>query len=201
MCAIVPFGATAPKTRLDAVLSSAERHAFAVAMLRDVLAALRGADFDPLVVATDAVDVDARVVVDDAPLTDAVNARLDEPPVAVVMADLPLATPDALARLRDPDADVVLAPGRGGGTNALLTRRADFSVDYHECSLCDHRSIARSMDASLAEVDSFRLATDVDEPTDLAEVLLHGTGAAHDWLVDNGFELVSEGGRVRARIE
>jgi 2-phospho-L-lactate guanylyltransferase len=201
MCAIVPFGATAPKTRLDAVLSAAERHAFAVAMLRDVITALRAAAFDPLVLATADVTIDAPVVVDDAPLTDAVNARLDDPPVAVVMADLPLVTPAALDRLREPDAEVVLAPGRGGGTNVIFTHRDDFRVDYHECSLSDHRSIARGMNASIAEVDSFRLATDVDEPADLAEVLLHGTGAAHDWLVDNGFELVSEDGRVRARRE
>jgi len=45
-------------------------------------------------------------------------------------------------------------------------------------------------------VDSFRLATDVDDPTDLAEVLLHGEGEAADWLEARGFEASFDDGRV-----
>jgi len=106
-----------------------------------------------------------------------------------------LLTADAVDRLFDPDADVVLAPGLGGGTNAFVCRHPDFRVDYHGASIRDHRRLADGVGASVAEVDSRLLATDIDEPTDLAEVLLHSNGAAADWLRDAGFEMVFDDGR------
>jgi 2-phospho-L-lactate guanylyltransferase len=126
----------------------------------------------------------------------AILAEEAESPVGVVMADLPLATPDALARLFESDGDVVVAPGRGGGTNALVVRDPAFRVNYHGASYRDHRRIAADAGLSVAVVDSMRLATDVDEPADLAEVLLHGEGAARAWLTDAGFELAVADGRV-----
>lgn len=198
MDVLVPFDVRDPKSRLDSVLDADERAAFARATCRDVLDALAAAGFEPTVLATAAVDWPPSVVVDDRPLTTAVNAALTErgPPLAVVMADLPLATPAALSRLTKPDADVVLAPGLGGGTNALVVRTADFAVDFHDASIRDHRAAARSAGASVASVDSFRLACDVDEPADLAEVLLHADGRAADWLADAGFELSVTAGRA-----
>jgi 2-phospho-L-lactate guanylyltransferase len=110
------------------------------------------------------------------------------------MADLALATPESVDRLFAPDADVTLVPGRGGGTNALVAREPAFRVDYHGASYRDHRRIAESAGVSVATVDSFRLSTDVDEPADLVEVLLHAPdGAAGSWLGDRGFEVVVEG--------
>lgn len=198
MTVLVPFDADDPKTRLAPVLDPAERRAFAAAMLRDVLAALEGAGREPTVLATGTVDVAAPVTVDDRPLSPAVDAVLAEAgePVAVVMADLPLATPAALERLFAPDDDVVLAPGIGGGTNALLTRHPDFRVDYHGVSYRDHREAAAAVGAGVATVDSFRLALDVDGPADLVEVLLHGDGEAADWLRDAGFAVTTDGGRA-----
>jgi len=195
---VVPFSAARPKTRLGEVLTRPERREFAAAMLADVLAALDGVDrdLDVTVLATGPVDVDASVVVDDRPLTTAVNDRLDAVPTAAVMADLALATPDALADLLDSTADLAIAAGLGGGTNAFLARDAAFRVDYHGASYRDHLDIAREEELSVREVDSRRLAVDIDEPDDLAELLLHGDGAARDWLVDAGFELDVGGGRV-----
>jgi len=209
MRVIVPFAPERPKTRLSPVLSDDERTAFARAMFEDVLDALRALDaeatfsVDPVVLSTAPVECEVPVTVDERSLTDAVNATLPaEPgddPVAVVMADLALATPAALAQLFAPDADVVLAPGRGGGTNALVARDPSFRVDYHGASFRDHREIARESGVDLAVVDSFRLSTDVDEPEDLVEVLLHGEGRAADWLADAGFELATTDGRVTVR--
>jgi 2-phospho-L-lactate guanylyltransferase len=186
MRVVVPFAAETPKTRLDGVLSAAERDAFARAMLRDVLAALDTTDHDPELLATAPVEVDVPVTVDERPLTEAVDAVIEDTvatgggTVAVVMADLALATPATLERLFAAEGDVILAPGRGGGTNALLVRHPEFRVDYHGASIRD----------------SMRLSTDVDEPEDLVEVLLHGAGAAHEWLIEAGFELVEADGRV-----
>jgi len=206
MRVVVPFAPERPKTRLAPVLDEAERAAFARAMLDDVLSVLstlddeRRVSVDPLVLSTAPVDCEAPVAVDDRPLTAAVDDRLPasdgDGPVAVVMADLALATPDALAQLFEPDADVVIAPGRGGGTNALVVRDPDFRVDYHGASVRDHRALAREAGLSVAHADSFRLATDVDEPEDLVEVLLHGRGEAARWLRETGFSVVATDGRL-----
>jgi len=201
MRVVVPFSVDRPKTRLAPVLDAEERAGFAHAMLDDVLDALANAGQHPTVLATAPVDCDAPVEVDDRPLTDAVNDRLPAPgeePVAVVMADLALATSEALDRLFAPDADVVFAPGRGGGTNALVVDHPDFHVDYHGASIRDHRVIAREIGAETTTVDSFRLATDVDESTDLVEVLLHAEGRAADWLREAGFTVTTTDGRVEA---
>lgn len=202
MRVLVPFDAQEPNTRLDPVLDAEERRAFAGAMLADVLTALRetDCDLDIQVLATAPADVDADVSVDDRPLTPAVNAVLGatETPVAVVMADLPLTTPAAVERLFSRPADVVLAPGLGGGTNALLARHPEFRVDYHGVSYRDHREAAAAVGATVRTVDSFRLALDVDDPTDLAEVLLHSNGDAAAWLREAGFSVSAGSGRMTA---
>ncbi|MFC7070829.1 2-phospho-L-lactate guanylyltransferase [Halobaculum lipolyticum] len=199
--ALVPFAPDRPKTRLADVLTPAERRGFANAMATDVLAALEAAGFSPELLATEPTGRDVPETVDDRPLTEAVNAALADrapspaSPLAVVMADLALATPRALSRLRG-SGDVVLAAGTGGGTNAVLTRHPAFRVDYHGASYLDHLRAARDVGATVREADSRLLATDVDERDDLAEVLVHGDGAARDWLRDAGFELDAGDGRV-----
>jgi 2-phospho-L-lactate guanylyltransferase len=214
MHVVVPFDATRPKSRLESEFGAQERDAFARVMLDDVCSTVDAAGGAPVVLSTAPLpDVDTPVVVDDQPLTDAVNDALerafaDEQSIredddaeavdelAVVMADLPLATPDALERLFGADGEVVLVPGRGGGTNAFVTRTPDFRVDYHDGSIRDHRENAADAADTVTEVDSFRLSTDVDETSDLGEVLLHGAGAARQWLTEAGFALTVEDGRV-----
>lgn len=200
MRVLVPFDAERPKTRLADLLDERERSALARAMLDDVLAAVRAAGGEPTVLSTAPIDVDAPVRVDDRALTPAVNDVLADAspasPVAVVMADLGLATDEALADLFATEGDVAIVPGRGGGTNALVVRHPEFRVDYHGLSYRDHRRIADEIGADVAVVDSHRLSTDVDERADLVELLLHADGRATAWLRDAGFELVVEEGRA-----
>ena len=215
MRVVVPFDASDPNTRLEPALDADERRAFAEAMLADVLGALRGAGCNPEILATAPVEGDADVTLDDRPLSSAVNDILaaSDGPVAVVMADLPLVTPDVVARLLEPvpreaetasgaaqdeAADVVIAPGLGGGTNAVVARHPDFRVDYHGVSYRDHREAAADVGATVRTVDSFRLALDVDDPADLAEVLLHSEGEAAAWLREAGFAVSAEDGRMTA---
>lgn len=199
MRVVIPFDATDPKTRLGPTLSPAERDAFAHAMAREVIETVRAAGGDPHVVATEATALDAPSTVDDRPLNAVVDdAIAAETPVAVVMADLAIATPAAVEDLFETPGDVVLAPGRGGGTNAMVVRDPAFHVDYHGASIRDHRRVAREAGLALSEVDSFRLATDVDEPDDLVEVLLHGDGAPADWLREAGFQVQITDGRPTA---
>ncbi|WP_211312330.1 2-phospho-L-lactate guanylyltransferase [Halarchaeum salinum] len=195
MRTLVPFDATDPKTRLSPLFSPDERRELAAVMLGDVLDAVRAAGGDPLVVATDDVACDAPVVVDERALSDAVNARL-EPKTAVVMADLALSTPRVLDAFFAASGDVVLAPGLGGGTNALVVRDDGFAVDYHGASYRDHLRNAAAAGCSVREFDATRLALDVDERTDLADVLLRAEGETPGWLRDAGVGLATDGGRT-----
>lgn len=198
MDVFVPFDARDPKTRLADLLDADEREAVARAMLRDVLAALDATDHQPRVLATADIDCAVPVRVDDRPLTPAVNDALAtvDGPAGVVMADLALVTPDALARLFARDAGVVLAPGLGGGTNALVARDPDFRVDYHGRSYLDHREAASAVGSDVTTVDSFRLAVDVDDPADLVEVLVHTDGHTAETLRSLGFELTTTESRA-----
>ncbi len=196
MRVFVPFDGVAPKTRLSNLFDEGERRRLADAMLADVVATLDRAGYEPTVLATAPVDCDMPVRVDERPLTPAVNDVLGDGPVAVVMADLALVTEDALERLFAPDTDVVLAPGLGGGTNALVARHPDFRVDYHGVSIRDHREAAGAVGADVTTVDSFRLAVDVDAPEDLADVLVHTDRETARTLRELGVSLSTEDGRV-----
>ncbi|WP_418281077.1 2-phospho-L-lactate guanylyltransferase [Halorubrum sp. DTA98] len=216
---LVPFSSDRPKSRLSGTLSSSERESLARAMLADVVEAIAATGESPRVLATEpvgvAIDTDAEVpvTVDERALTTAVNDAIADPTstpndpgdprrsVAVVMADLALATPGALRQLFDADGDVVIAPGRGGGTNALVIRHPSFRVDYHGASYLDHLRIAADVGATVREIDSHRLATDIDESDDLAELLVHGDGRAATLLREAGFELDRSRGRVGVRRE
>ncbi|ALG82812.1 2-phospho-L-lactate guanylyltransferase [Halanaeroarchaeum sulfurireducens] len=199
MRVVIPFDARNPKSRLSPTLDREERRDFSEAMLRDVIDVVRETGRSPEILSTAPVDVDATVSVDERPLTPLVNELIEDgTPIAVETADLAIATPLALDRLLGADGNVVVAPGREAGTNALVVRDPAFRVDYHGASFRDHLDRARAGGASVREVDSFRLATDIDAPADLLEVLVHGDGRASQWLRAAGFRVHSEGDEPRA---
>lgn len=192
---LVPYDGLDPKTRLAELLDDEERLEFGMAMLRDVLDVVHAVGATPLVVTRAPLDLpEADVVVDTRDLSTAVNARLAQTggTSVVVMADLPLLDARTLRSFLTHDTEVVLARGTGGGTNALLSRHPAFRVDYHGGSYQKHLDHADEIDASVTEVDSYRFAVDIDEPSDLTELLLHGEGEAASWLRSHGFEVRNE---------
>ncbi|MFW6153201.1 MAG: 2-phospho-L-lactate guanylyltransferase [Halobacteriota archaeon] len=199
MDVFIPFNTRDPKSRLGEVCSREERVALAEAMLMDVLAAVEATEHTPYVLANAPVDLDATVIVDERSLSDAVNAMLElhDPPVSVIMADLPLVDAPTVERLTTTGGDVVLAPGVGGGTNAIVVRDRAFETDFHGCSIRDHATIAEAAGLDVTYVDSYRLGLDIDEVGDLVEVLLHAEGAATRWLRAHGFHVEADAtGRV-----
>ena len=200
----IPYRPVGPKTRLSSALSLEEREEFSQAMLYDVAEAVQVTEHVPRILTTTPIDCPFETIVSTASLSDSINAIIDEYEwtagergtgeiqtdddctcIGVVMADLALATPAALERLFSPVTDVAIAPGRGGGTNAFVTQTPKFRVDYHGLSYYDHQRIIKNHDLHLTEIDSFRLSTDIDEPDDLIEVLIHGHGRSHAYLNEN----------------
>lgn len=202
MRTVIPFDARNPKSRLSPSLTREERETFARLLLEDVLDTLLETPLEPEVVATEEISVDVPLTVDNRPLDAVVNDAIDrKTPVAVVMADLPLLRPaNAVSLMRTP-GDVVLAPGRGGGTNAMVIREESFRVDYHGTSYLDHLAIAEERGLMTSVLDSYRLAIDVDEPNDLLEVLIHGEGEAAEWLREVGFRIHTSGNRPAVNRE
>jgi 2-phospho-L-lactate guanylyltransferase len=198
--AAIPFKPTNPKTRLSCMLDQEERERFARMMLCDVVAAARMAGCEPFIIATEPfVFGDTRVILDEHGLNDALNDLLlrTPGPLLVLMADLPLTTPDAIRRLTSSSADVAIVPGRGGGTNAIFLQHADrFRVSYYGGSFSKHREIARESGLSCEIIDSFRIHTDIDEKEDLVELLIHGEGLSRAYLVELGFSVTIERGRI-----
>ena len=195
MRVVIPFAPRDPKTRLSEILNVEERHSFAEVMLEDVAVAVEMAGGIPEILSTDRIESRWKVIVDDRPLSVAVNGVLENSkmPIAIVMSDLAIATADSIRRLLESEGEISIVPGNLGGTNAFVTRREDFRVDYHGTSYLDHVKIAEELGSNVTEVDSFRLATDIDVKEDLIEILIHGEGKSRDWLIERGFHLEVKG--------
>jgi 2-phospho-L-lactate guanylyltransferase len=202
---IIPFKAREGKSRLSSALKPAERRLFAFAMLRDVLAAVFGQGRTPILSTqefrAEDLGIDVEILQSELELNDALNslisqeADLDWPAdILIVMADLPLLREKEINGILSCQGDVVLCPGRGGGTNMILIRSPKFRTCYHGLSFPEHMAYARKACLNFSVFESFRAGCDIDEPQDLAEVLLHSDGEAKNALEMMGFSL-SESGR------
>jgi len=67
-------------------------------------------------------------------------------------------------------------------------------VDYYGASFLKHLEIAKGL--CIEVFDSFNLSTDIDEVSDLAEVLIHGKGHSKSYLEKIGIRILANGGRV-----
>ena len=205
---VVPFKQNGAKSRLSPALTPAERRSLAFAMLRDVLDAVSGQS--PATILSrpglDAVEVgrDVKIWESDLELNDAINAYLENHArrgwpydILIVMADLALLTEREVVRIQNCKGDVVLCPGRGGGTNMILTRSPKFRTCYRGLSFPKHLNAAKELGLKVEVFDSFRASCDIDDPSDLAELLLHSRGSAVKAL--NNFKLNLDGlGRAAA---
>jgi len=204
---VVPFKRSDAKSRLAPALEPAERWLLAFAMLRDVLGTVSG--FGNVTILSrpglDIVDVgyDVEIVESELDLNDALNELIDDaarqgqgwpPDILIVMADLALLTPNDVAGILNCQGDVVLCPGRGGGTNMILIRAPEFRTCYQGVSFPKHLAYCQQAGLKAEVFESFRAGCDIDCPEDLVEVLLHGRGETRALLERMGFS-VSEKGR------
>jgi 2-phospho-L-lactate guanylyltransferase len=207
--AVIPFKQAGAKSRLGALLSEIEREELALCMLRDVLATLArstireveiistaaSADLIAVTKQQDASNMSITVREDTRDLNDALNDLLADEiePVLIVMADIPLALPATINEIVAHPEEVVIVPGRKGGTNALFLRNPSaFSVSYYGTSFAKHRELAQRRHLSFAIHDSFFISTDIDEVDDLIELLIHGNGYSTAYLRRIGVQLLAD---------
>jgi 2-phospho-L-lactate guanylyltransferase len=174
------------KLRLAGVLTASERRAMVLAMLDDLLGALR---------ATKAIDQTIVISRDPEPLAlaarrgaealldraDGLNAayvqaadfamRLGASGLLALHADLPLATPAEIAGLLAIGAKVdglALAPSRDGGTNGLFVPTGtELPFRFGPNSLALHMSAAHAIGLPVELFRTPGLELDVDTPDDL----------------------------------
>jgi len=200
--AIIPFKKEGAKSRLGDFLGEREREELAIRMLKDVLAALSKSEIEEAeIISTGSeeimeelksgLDSHARWKLKLSAREDGrgLNAVLNEvlreekEPVLIIMADIPLATPESINEIVGHEEDVVIAPGRKGGTNALFLRRpSEFAVSYYGISCLEHIETAKRRNLTHVIHDSFFIGADIDEIDDLTELLIHGRGFSAEYL-------------------
>ncbi|AKG92011.1 phospholactate guanylyltransferase [Geoglobus ahangari] len=183
---VIPFKPVNPKTRLSGILTREEREELAFNLLLDVVDACGEA-----VVISSAEDrrlEGLRYEVDSRSLDEVVTSRIKKGDLAVVMSDLPLLNERVVERFLSSDGEVVLAPGRKGGTNMLLSRSRSFRTSYHYGSFVKHVQICESLGLKYKIFDSFYASVDIDDESDLLELMIHGKGKrSYEYLEGLGF--------------
>ena len=196
--AIVPVKRLADtKSRLLAHLDAAQREAFALAMLQDVIGALlRASSVARTVVVTpdESVGSAAReagaeaLVRDDPGLNRAIDAGAREltagvdEPLLVVLGDVAGAEASDLDALSHALAELggrgaVLAPSSDGGTSALLRAPHDvIPARFGADSAKQHREAAATRGVVYRELPLLSLALDLDVPEDVDHFLATTTG-------------------------
>jgi 2-phospho-L-lactate guanylyltransferase len=197
---VIPFKHENAKSRLSSVLSPKERRLLAFAMLRDVLSAVSGHGWATVLSrpGLDIVEVgcDVEIVESELGLNEALNSLIAEEArrgwpleILIVMADLALLTEKDVVGILNCEGDLVLCPGRGGGTNMILIRSPAFRTCYQGLSFPRHLAFAKAAGLNATVFESFRAGCDIDEPEDLSEVLLHGLGETKALLEKLNFRL------------
>lgn len=203
MKAVIPYKKSRAKSRLSPVLSQEEREDLVELMLNQVLVSVKEAGIETIDILSPSMHGlenirESRVILDKRDLNGALNSYLEhsEEPVLIVMADLPLLSPDHVKEIASTKKDICIVPGKGGGTNILFIRNpSSYRVRYYGSSFLTHCSIAVESGQSVEVYDSFLASTDIDEPEDLVELLIHGRGAAKDYI-SRKFRLEISRGRV-----
>jgi 2-phospho-L-lactate guanylyltransferase len=204
MKAVIPYKKTCAKSRLSPVLSQEEREEFVELMLNQVIDTLLEAGIKTIDILSPSIYglenmKKANVLLDKSDLNEALNRYLEqaEEPVLIVMADLPLLSPDHVKGITSTKEDLCIAPGKGGGTNILFIKNpSEYKVKYYGSSFLTHCLIAEKTEQSIEIYDSFLAGTDMDEPEDLVELLIHGSRATKEYINEK-FRLETSRGRVR----
>jgi len=109
------------------------------------------------------------------------------------MADIPLFQKRIYRILSHPGLISLSLRKNGRHECSFYPKPLSFHVDYYGASFS---STLRSQRSSVEVFDSFNLSTDIDEVSDLAEVLIHGKGHSKTYLEKIGVNILANKGRV-----
>ena len=215
--AIIPVSRFAhAKTRLSPTLTPLERENLLKSMLIDVIGVLKQKVSDVVVISSDEdvlefVDNIGVVTLKEKGTTDLNGALMQAvnwcsklvDQVLIVPSDVPLMKVEHVDKIikMGETADVVIAPAKGGGTNALLCPVNGMEMKFGECSFFEHLKEAESHKWPYAVFDSFYMSLDVNTAEDLGEIMLHGTDTeTRNFLKTSGLEVLANHGRERLQI-
>lgn len=204
MKAVIPYKKAGAKSRLSPVLNLQEREEFVELMLNSVINSLREAGINKIdIISPSTYGLEkiqkVSVLIDEADLNEALNAYLKEAeePVLIVMADLPLLSAAHIKEIVSTEQDICIVPGKGGGTNLIFLKNPSrFHVRYYGSSFLNHCEIAKNEGQSFEAYDSLLASTDIDEPEDLVELLVHGKGPTKMYISQK-FTFEVSRGRVK----
>ncbi len=204
------------KTRLSPTLTPLERENLLKSMLIDVIGVLKQKVSDVVVISSDEdvlefVDDIGVVTLKEKGTTDLNGALMQAlnwcskvvDQVLIVPSDVPLMKVEHVDKIikMGETADMVIAPAKGGGTNALLCPVNDMKMKFGECSFFEHINEAESHNWPYAVFDSFYMSLDVNTAEDLGEIMLHGTDTeTRNFLKSSGLEVLANHGRERLQI-
>ena len=215
--AIIPVSRFAhAKTRLSPTLTPLERENLLKSMLIDVIGVLKQKVSDVVVISSDEdvlefVDNIGVVTLKEMGTTDLNGALMQAvkwcsklvDQVLIVPSDVPLMKVEHVDKIikMGETADMVIAPAKGGGTNALLCPVDNIEMKFGECSFFKHLKEAESHKWPYAVFDSFYMSLDVNTAEDLGEIMLHGTDTeTRNFLKTSGLEVLANHGRERLQI-
>ncbi|MCJ7444013.1 MAG: 2-phospho-L-lactate guanylyltransferase [Methanotrichaceae archaeon] len=195
---VIPFRINGAKSRLSAVLSAEERHLLALSMLNDVLKVASG---EGKIIILSRPDFDkclaiprVKILYSGLDLNDALNEQIEKQSdkgwpenFLIIMADLPLLAQGDVQGIIRTEGDVVFSPGRGAGTNMILIRDPRFRTYYNGLSFPKHLESARQRGLRIGIYTSYGSMCDIDTPSDIPEILLHGKGMTKSLLESLGF--------------
>lgn len=216
--AIIPVSRfSQAKTRLSPTLTPFERENLLKAMLKDVVSAISDCVNQIVVISSDrdvlnfVYDLNVNCLEEkgktdlNGALTQAVNycsQYADQ--VLIIPSDVPLIHHNQAQEMVElaEKWPVVIAPAKGGGTNALLCPTKGIRMKFGECSFFEHLNEADKAGFSRYIYDSFYISLDVNTAEDLGEIMLHGSGTkTSKFLKSIGLQVKSNHGIERLKVE
>ncbi|NYB52987.1 MAG: 2-phospho-L-lactate guanylyltransferase [Methanobacteriaceae archaeon] len=216
--AIIPVSRfSQAKTRLSPTLTPLERENLLKAMLKDVIRALRGSVDGIVVISSDedvlnfvknlnvtCLEEEGQTDLNGA-LTQAVNYSSQyADQVLIIPSDVPLIRRNQAQEMVElaEKWPVIIAPAKGGGTNALICPTNGIKMKFGDCSFFQHIEEADKAGLHRYIYDSFYLSLDVNTAEDLGEIMLHGSGTETSrFLKSIGLRVKSNHGIERLKVE
>ncbi|EKF86451.1 2-phospho-L-lactate guanylyltransferase [Methanobacterium formicicum] len=216
--AIIPVSRfSEAKTRLSPTLSPLERENLLKSMLMDVIGAISGSVDQVVVISSDkdvlnfVADLNVTCLPEkgktdlNGALTQAVEWCSNYAnQVLIVPSDVPLIHQDQVQEMIELSDKwpMVIAPAKGGGTNALLCPTKDIKMKFGDWSFFEHLKEAENAGVSWYIYDSFYLSLDVNTAEDLGEIIIHGFRTqTRKFLKSIGLQVKSNHGTERLMVE